>query len=642
MKIDVKINYSSIIKCTLIFGSILISSFAFSQTKESRPNVIVILADDLGYGDVGFNRVTNKTAFPSDLGIIPTPNIDVLANNGIICKNAHVAHPFCGPSRAAILTGMYPHRIGAQYNLPNDITTTLGIPLNETYFPKLLQNANYKTAAFGKWHLGFVDGLYQPLDRGFDYFFGFLGGGKAYFENGYEDSFYRRLGGSNPVTNEYQDPLQRNKNYVNQAEFSNAVDQDYLTDILTDDAIKYLKSNAGKPDPFFMYLAYNAPHTPLEAPAAEITKFKLNNPNFENLVRNSPYITESTPVTKLSPELQAAKIEEFVQNRITYATMVSIMDENIGKLITELKKDMTVFNNTVIIFLSDNGGYTYSKGAVNFPLDALKGSVLEGGHKVPMFVHWPDKIKTPKTYDFQISSLDIYPTLVNLAGGSIPPTKIVDGKDFMDKLITGEDVRPDGGALFIMRPQNGFHNGAIMSFPWKIVKTGGNGAWKLFNIENDPGETTNVRNTTSDSEKIIQDLLNQAIVWTKEFKDVKPAWYDNDDGGNGHPHESMWNDNTLPAYDSLFESTELSLGLKKSNTSNYSIYPNPSSNYINVNFDKPINKIQIEIVSMSCKILKTLNGTNQNKPRIDVSNLASGTYIVRIIADGKVSIEKVI
>ena len=639
--------------------ALLISWNSYSQTsktvqsKVTKPNIIVILADDLGYGDVGFNRATNSEPFPEDRGIIQTPNIDALANNGIICKNAHVAHPFCGPSRAALLTGMYPHRIGAQYNLPNDITSTLGIPTNETFFSQLIQkdaagNKLYNTAAFGKWHVGFAEGLYQPLDRGFDYFFGFLGGGKGYFESGYEDLFYRRLGGSNPTTNEYQDPLQRNRNYVDRNEFSNAENEDYLTDVLTNDAITYIGANGNKPNPFFIYLAYNAPHTPLEAPANEITQFKQDNPDFENLIRNSTYITESNPVTKITdPTARAAKIEEFVQDRITYATMVTNMDTNIGKVVAELKKNMDVYNNTVIIFLSDNGGYTYSKGAVNFPLDALKGSVLEGGHKVPMFVHWPNRITTPAVYDFQVSSLDLYPTIVNLAGGTIPTTKIIDGKDIMDKLIAGEDVRPEGEALYIMRPQNGFHNGAIMSYPWKIVKTGGNGNWKLFNIVNDPGETNDVRRTELNAEVIIQKLLDQAIAWVKEFKDVKPAWYDNDgddgpDGPTGHPHQASWDDGTLPGYDRLFESSELVLGLNDIKKSNYKMYPNPTSDYLNLNFDQPISKLELEILSMSGKVVKRIKGTNKDKPRIDVSNLPAGNYILRIKADGKTSVEKVI
>lgn len=545
---------SKFLKIGLLISVTFISfskSFAQADTGGTRPNIVFILADDLGYADVGFNR---DGSYPADRGIIPTPKLDELANNGIICKNAHVAHPFCGPSRAALLTGMYPHRIGAQYNLPNDITTPLGIPTNETFFPKLLQDSNYNTAAFGKWHLGFTEGSYQPLDRGFDYFFGFLGGGKNYFESIYEDAFYNRQGGANPVTNEYQDPLQRNRAYVDKTEFGQ---DEYLTDILTDEAISYINSNSGSTDPFFVYLSYNAPHTPLQAPASEIAQFKVDNPNFEDLVRNSTYITSSTPVQKEAPADQAAKIEEFVAARVNYATMVSNLDTNIGRVITELKKDMDVFNNTVIIFLSDNGGYTLSKGAVNYPLEALKGSVKEGGHKVPMFVHWPNQITSGTTYNHQISSLDLYPTLVNLAGATVPAQKVIDGVDFMDKLIDGDDSRP-GDPLLIVRPYNGFHNGGIASGKWKIVKTG-NGQWNLYNIETDPGETTNLRASEPNAEQIIQDILDEAIALVSEFKDVKPAWYDNDGNGLGHPHSFLWDDGTLPGYDRLFESSLLLL-----------------------------------------------------------------------------------
>ena len=521
------------------------------------------MADDLGYADVGFNR---EGDFPVDRGVIPTPEIDKLADNGIVCKNAHVAHPFCGPSRAALLTGMMPHRIGAQYNLPNDITTPLGIPVNETYFTTVLQDSDYNTAAFGKWHLGFTEGSYQPLDRGFDYFFGFLGGGKNYFEEIYEDAFYNRLGGDNPVTNEYQDPIWRDRGYVDRDEFSNTGEEDYLTDVITDDAINYIQSISGSTDPYFMYLSYNAPHTPLQVPAAEEAQFKLDNPNFENLIRNSTYITESTPVEKLAdPDEKEALIEEFVAARITYATMVSNMDTNIGRLVTELKKDMTKFNNTVIIFLSDNGGYTHSKGAVNYPLDAGKGSVRDGGHKVPMFVSWPDKIASKVIYNHQISSLDIYPTLIGLAGENVPNGKIIDGVDFMDDMLDGNDARPEEG-LLIMRPQNGFHNGGIAYEDYKIVKTATGGQWSLYDITTDPGESTDIRNTDPEGEQIVQTILDKAISVVVDFKDVKPAWYDNsnydsdnDGEGDTHVHGPLWDDGTLPGYDRLFESPLLKL-----------------------------------------------------------------------------------
>ena len=548
-------------KNCVLFFTVLISVSNFAQTTDAtRPNIIVILADDLGYADVGFNR---DASFPSERGAIPTPNLDVLASNGIIMKNAHVVHPFCGPSRVALLTGIYPHRIGAQYNLPNNITSTVGVPQNETYFSKILQDSGYNTSAIGKWHLGYEDGKYQPLDRGFDHFFGFLGGGKNYFEDIYEDSFYNRLGGSNPVTNEYQDPLQRNRDYVTRNEYSNAPNQDYLTDVLTDNAIQYIADNKGSTDPFFMYLAYNAPHTPLQATDAEVAQFKIDNPNFESELRGSDYLINSTPVAKLATQAEKdAKIEEFVEARIIYATMTVNMDKNIGRVVDELKTNMDDFNNTVIIFLSDNGGYRWSKGADNFPLQQQKGSVLEGGHKVPMFVHWPNKITSNSTYDYQVSSLDIYPTLVKLAGATIPASKKIDGKPFMDQIIAGQKVRQDNEPLFAVRPQNGFQNGGIVSYPWKIVKTGNNGAWRLYNILNDPGETTDIRNSVADAEQIISDLLDEAEVLFSEFKDVKPAWYDNDGDGTGHTHSFLWNDGTLPGYDRLFDRASLAQSIE--------------------------------------------------------------------------------
>ncbi|QQY83307.1 sulfatase-like hydrolase/transferase [Tamlana sp. s12] len=621
--------------CFLVFALCLNSIWA-QTTKGSRPNIIVILADDLGYADVGFNRDSN---FPADLGIIPTPHIDALADQGVVLTNAHVAHPFCGPSRAAIMSGVMPHRLGAQYNLPNDTTTPLGLPTSEIFFPELLQNTGYKTAAFGKWHLGFVEGAHQPLDRGFDYFFGMLGGGKGYFEEGYEDSYYRRVGNGVAVTNEYQDPLWRNRDYIDRNEFSNAPDEDYLTDILTDDAISYISTNAGGQDPFFMYLAYNAPHTPLEAPSDEIAAFKANNPNFEDLIRNSDYMTTANQVTKHPEADRPAVIEQFVQDRVVYATMVTNMDDNIGRLIAELKKDMSVYNNTVIIFLSDNGGYTYSKGAVNYPLAALKGSVNEGGHKVPMFVHWPNQISANVTYEHQISSLDLYPTLVNLAGGAVPSAKTLDGVDFMDKLIAGEDSRSDA-PLIVMRPQNGFHNGGIVYDKWKIVKTGGNGSWRLYDISTDPGETTNLRNSEPNAEQIIQDILDKSVAIVADFKDVKPAWYDNDGNGSGHPHSFLWDDGTLPAYDKLFESSDLTLGVKEILESQLSIFPNPTSDFFNLNFNKPISNLEIEVLSMSGKIVKKVKGTQTNSPRVNVSNLETGMYLIRVKADGETAIEK--
>ncbi|NJB84137.1 sulfatase-like hydrolase/transferase [Wenyingzhuangia aestuarii] len=662
------------IKTTFIaFCLSIVSGCIYSQTNNTRPNVIVILADDLGYADVGFNRAPN---FPSEKGVIPTPQLDALAANGIICTNGHVAHPFCGPSRTALMTGVQPNRIGAQYNLPNDITSPLGIPVEETYFSTILQDNNYNTAAFGKWHLGFEEGKYQPLDRGFDYFFGFLGGGKPYTQRQYDNTFYKwSHSNSNhadeyndpnqwneakgTITNEYQDPLQRQRNYVDRKEFG--LDE-YLTDILTDEAINYISEKSGEADPFFVYMAYNAPHTPLEAPADEIAQFKLDNPNFESLVRNSDYLKEaggyqldkvereleketSYDYNALSQEEKDAKVaqyrsnllDEYTENRIIYATMVANMDKNIGRIVTELKKDMDVFNNTVILFLSDNGGYTYSKGAVNHPLYALKGSIFDGGHKVPFFVHWPNKITNSSQYKYQISALDIYPTLVDLAGGTVPSGKWLDGVSFMDKLIAGQPIRTEE-PIYVLRPLNGFHAISIAANPYKAVKRSKNSAWELYNIETDPGETTKITNEP----EILQGLINKGIDYVKVFKDVKPRWFDHERNG-GHPHRSLWfTTEELPQYDAAFGSDDLALGVDAYFNSLFSIYPNPSSDFVNVSFDLSVNNLELEVLTITGQSIKKVNVSNSKQPKIDISNLESGTYILRIKADDNFAIEKMV
>ncbi|WP_010135868.1 sulfatase-like hydrolase/transferase [Ochrovirga pacifica] len=641
-----------------IFLLTVVGQYNAQSTKGSRPNIIVIVADDLGYADVGFNRDAN---FPAEKGVIPTPELDQLANNGIICTNGHVAHPFCGPSRAALMTGVQPSRIGVQYNLPNDINTSLGIPLEETYFPKILQQNNYHTAAFGKWHLGFTQGKYQPLDRGFDYFFGFLGGGKAYFEREYEDLYYRRLGGSNPVTNEYQDPLQRQRDYVAKDEFNQ---DEYLTDILTDEAINYIAENKTKSDPFFMYVAYNAPHTPLQAPAEEIAQFKEENPNFESLVRNSDYLKESGAyeLDKVERELKKVKdydynslsssekeekvadyrehlLDKFTESRIVYATMVSNMDKNIGRIVAELKKDQKVFDNTMIVFLSDNGGYTYSKGAVNHPLYALKGSVFEGGHRVPFFIHWPNKIKSPKKYKYQISSLDLYPTLVDLAGASVPSTKKLDGLSFMDKVLDNKQIRPNNDPIYVLRPLFSFHAVAINSNPYKAVKRSKNSKWELYNIETDPGETNNLANTNSD---VVKELKAKGVDFVKEFKNVKPLWFDHERNG-GHPHRSLWfSTEELPNYDGAFGTDELSLSvLTNYKNKKMRLYPNPSEGKYTVDFQVDYQELEVRLFATTGQWVATMQVSKEN-PVLNMSHLSSGNYIALFSGGNEISVEQLI
>ncbi|MBC3759203.1 sulfatase-like hydrolase/transferase [Hyunsoonleella sp. SJ7] len=541
-------NYTFNIVFIAIFACFITN--AFGQTENTKPNIILIFADDLGYTDVGFNRPAN---FPEEYGVIPTPELDALASNGVIAQNAHVAHPFCGPSRAALLTGVYPHRICAQYNLMNSVADPNGVTTNEKFFSKVLQENNYNTAAIGKWHVG-VSNDFIPNNRGFDYFFGMLGGGHQYFESDYEAQWYNSGG---TVTNEYRVPLLRNQTYVTANEFDN---DEYLTDILTEEAVDYIDSlsTAGSTDPFFMYLAYNAPHTPLQAPQSKIDAFDAANGDgtpgstFSSVVANSPDILNANipgSWTGTDEEYRATLVED----RLVYATMVSIMDEGIGLVVDALTAN-GILNNTLIVFMSDNGGKLRQAGAVNYPLTQGKGSVDEGGHRVPMFMHWPDELSAGQTYDHLISSIDLYPTFLDLAGAPVPAGKLLEGKAVMNKVVANQDARP-GENMYVMRPQLGFHNGAIMKGDYKIVKKGNNNTtagFKLYNIMTDPGETTDIRGTEPNAETLIDGMLTEGVAWVSEFQDVKPCFYDNDGDGSGHPHSFLWNDGTLPNYDGFF------------------------------------------------------------------------------------------
>ena len=598
---------------------LVLPMFSFGQTQGTRPNIILIFVDDLGYTDVGFNRDTN---FIPEYGIIPTPELDDLASAGIVAKNAHVAHPFCGPSRAALMTGVYPHRICAQYNLPNDLNSVFGVTTNEQFFSKVLQDNSYNTAAIGKWHLG-VGPQFTPNNRGFDYFFGMIGGGHEYFESSYEPQWIANGG---TTTNEYRVPLLRDTTYVTPDEFEN---DEYLTDILTEEAVNYINTNAASSDPFFIYLAYNAPHTPLQAPAADIAQFKLDNPNFETLVANSPDILNASIPNDWTGTPQGYR-DFLVEKRIIYATMVAIMDKGIG-LVKDAVDANGITDNTLIIFMSDNGGKLRDKGAVNYPLSGEKGNIEEGGHRVPLLFNWPNTLPAGTTYDYLVSSLDLYPSFLDLAGASIPAGKLLEGKKIIDDLITNNDAR-SGESIYVMRPYFGYHNGAVMHGNYKISKKGNNSstaAWKLYDIINDPGEQNNIRGTLPNGEEVVDSLLQQAIVWVSDFEDVIPCWFDHD---NPHPHEALWNNGDLPRYDALFGTLPVTVNnLFVDNP--YTIYPNPTNDRFNIIFENSISTLEIIILSQTGKLIKKVKAENVVNQEVEVSSLPAGMYILKIKID---------
>ncbi len=449
-----------------------------------RPNIVLILADDLGYADVGFNGATD----------IPTPALDKLAANGMIFSSAYVAHPVCGPSRAGIMTGRYPHKFGAQDNLPN-FHPEMGITLSETFIAKVLRDAGYTTAAIGKWHLGEAP-QFQPNQRGFDEYFGFLGSGHAYFPDRYEAIYRREVEAGNKAIAGNISPLQRNGAETKATE--------YLTDAFSHEAVRFIREAAKKDKPFFLYLAYNAPHVPLEAKAEDIEKL--------------------------------ANISD--KKRRTYAAMIYAIDRGVSEVVDALKS-IGRFENTLIVFLSDNGGKSGGP-ANNGPLRGGKRNVTEGGSRVPMFFHWPRQLPGGRKFDFPVLALDFYPTFAGLAGAAIPAGKQHDGKDVWKDLLAGRNPHPYE-MIFVMSHLSDHTDAAGRLDEWKIYRERDK-PWRLINIEEDIGEQ---RDLAAQNPEKVRDLVGQVQKWAGTHQ--QPLWHYNTD------EDPVWAKNKKPYFDGTFD-----------------------------------------------------------------------------------------
>lgn len=462
-----------------------------------QPNIIIIMVDDLGYADVGFNNKNSE---------IITPNIDYLAKGGTICSSGYSAHPFCGPSRAGLMTGRYPHAIGSQFNIagvnPKNKNYGIddGVTTDEIFISKVLQKSNYHTGLIGKWHLG-ANKKYYPNARGFDYFYGIPGGGHEYFPTEYKAEYKKAIARGDQYIPDHISPLEENGNEV-------TGETKYITDLFTDKAIDFIE-NTPKDKPYFLFLSYNAPHAPTQSLKSDQAHF----PNLTGL-------------------------------RKVYAGMVYAVDRGVGKL-TQLLKDKGDLENTLIVFLSDNGGISNASGpggkpvASNDPLRGRKGDVYEGGYRVPMFFYWPGKVPANRIYEHQISALDFYPTFINLAKAqkNLPPTKKLDGENIWDNFIAGKNAR--NKPIFALRHNDTYSEVSARHNQWKIVKDAGN--WELYNIPNDIKEENNVINKHP---KIAIDLIQQAEQWSKTH--IAPHFF-------YAPHsEKAWVKNKMPHFKETF------------------------------------------------------------------------------------------
>lgn len=356
---------------------------AVAAAADRPPNLVVILTDDQGYADVGFNGCQD----------IPTPNLDRIATEGVRCTNGYVTYSVCGPSRAGLITGRYQDRFGACRNPTiNPAVPHNGVPLSETNLAELLGPVGYRSIAIGKWHLGTHPDL-RPLNRGFDEFFGFLSGGHCYFP---EQLTVRDL-------SEVQKPGQWYRTKILHGTTPVDID-DYLTDALSDAAVEFVERN--QEQPFFLYLAYNAPHTPLQATEKYLQRF--------------------------------AHIED--PKRRKYAAMVSAVDDGVGRLLDKLTA-CDLDNRTIVFYLSDNGGPP-TNGSRNGVLRDHKGSPFEGGVRVPFAVRWSGVLPAGGDYDYPVSSLDVAATIVAHCGAEVPAGKPLDGVDLTPYLTGKNKDRP--------------------------------------------------------------------------------------------------------------------------------------------------------------------------------------------------------
>jgi len=418
---------------------IIFTSF-ISSLCAAKPNIVILFADAAGYMGFGFTGTDD----------LKTPRIDQLAKEGVICTQGYVTASVCSPSRAGLLTGRYQQRFGHETNLRGK---DVGLPLTERTLANRLGDLGYTTCAIGKWHLG---GSYEqhPLSRGFDAFHGFLLGSRTYFSKS-----------NNKVT---QQSLMHNREIVPED------DNRYLTDWMATKANEFIKLQ--KNQPFFLYVAFNAVHTPMQAPPDDLVKF--------------PNITK--------------------KKRRTLAAMTLALDRAIGSIMDTLK-EQGLDDNTIVFFLNDNGGAT-TNASNNGPLRGMKGSKWEGGIRVPYVVRWKNNLM-PSLYNKPVSSLDIAATSLTLAGDTLEAMNDLDGIDILPFLTGSEKGIPHDILCWRRGPA-----GAVRNGDWKLIIVEQQPPL-LFNIKKDIGETINLAQTQP--EKVIE---LQAMYDTWESEMVEPLW----------------------------------------------------------------------------------------------------------------------
>ncbi len=451
------------------------------------PNIILIVADDLGFNDFSFYGGGIAD------GSVPTPSIDSIASEGMHFPNGYAGNGTCAPSRAALLTGRYPTRVGFEFtpavvqfakmvggdgfieesaeNYPP--SDDLGLPSSELTLPEMLRDKGYHSIALGKWHLGTSEGM-RPNDQGFDEFLGFLPGAAMFMDPG-----------DAQVVNSKQDfdPIDKflwaNLSYAVRFNDGERFTPDsHMTDYFSQQAVRAIAANRNRP--FFMYLAYNAPHTPLQAEKADYDA--LN------------HITDHT--------------------ERTYAAMLRGLDRGIGQVLAALD-DNDISDNTLVIFTSDNGGASYvGLPDLNKPYRGWKITFFEGGIHAPYFIRWPERITAGSQYDSPVAHIDIFSTALAAAGAEQPDDRIIDGVNILDYAL--QDPQPALDRPLFWRT-GGYK--VLQEKGWKFQLQEQNGKTWLYNLSDDPTEQQNL----SDSNPQQLQKMRKAL-YAMDEQMVEPLW----------------------------------------------------------------------------------------------------------------------
>ncbi|MEM1164687.1 MAG: sulfatase-like hydrolase/transferase [Planctomycetota bacterium] len=457
------------------FVATAVSAVLVSHALAAQPNVVLIFADDAGYHDFGFQ---GNAAFEQ-----VTPNIDSIAHDGVVVERAYVTASVCSPSRAGLLTGRYQQRFGFENNLPGLWNTggssawtdgtweTWGLDLDERTLGDRMKDAGYQTALIGKWHQGLAD-HHHPNARGFDRFFGIVGGSRHFF----------------PYTETYSEAFVYGEYNLTNAIFDQrtpVVEDGYVTDRFGEEAVEFIRSAADDDQPFFLYLSYTAPHTPMHATGED-----------------RAWATEHFP--------------ELSGKRLAYIAMMKAMDDSVGDVLEALAAE-GVDDETVVVFFNDNGG-SIKNASDNTPLRGYKWGPFEGGYRVPMAVRWPGVAKPGGRLAMPVSTLDLTPTLLSAARADQRDTLELDGVDITEWLRAPGDATSDR-VLFWRESNREGRVRVALEYPWRLVLSDRDQP-RLFRVDKDPSET---RNLADEHPSRVREMTASIEAWEAELEE--PRWH---------------------------------------------------------------------------------------------------------------------